>query len=417
MATDTSPPDQIRTVRGLALKRARKTAGLSAERLAQFVNERTPGSDVTRHAIYSYEQGKVLLSREVGHRIASALQLHPGQLLLGDPEYGPPTDQAITNAGADADVALRVALVRGAQGVLEPGRVLVRLLGQAKLGRVDISGYLDVFHLLLEDTESLIATRAFGHLQALGDNQGNEHPYALCCAVQALHDETDPLLKRLIDPQTRTPTDVFDDCRNTAQTLGGLLETLAGEIHAVTNGCRASASTTTDRTTPLPTYETARSVGGEAALDVFPPSTFHRPRPGRGRDLLRLCPLQGAVGKGAGRRRRLPGRADPRPRPDNVLQAARRRADLLARGAVRRERAAVLPQGQQLLALERRGLAVRGRLHPLQQPLQRQTPQEETRVAGSGTALRRGPLHPQLGLVRPRQVAGRQEPLLPTPGP
>ena len=90
----TNLPQQIREQRGLALKKARTVAGLTAMDLAQRVNDRTAGSDITHHAIYSYERGKVLLSREVGTRIAQTLNLHPGELLLGDPDFAPPPSPA-----------------------------------------------------------------------------------------------------------------------------------------------------------------------------------------------------------------------------------------------------------------------------------------------------------------------------------
>ena len=86
--SDSSQPAvQTREQRGLALKKARTGAGLTAMDLAQRVNDRTAGSDITHHAIYSYERGKVLLSREVGLRIAQTLNLHPGELLVGDPDF------------------------------------------------------------------------------------------------------------------------------------------------------------------------------------------------------------------------------------------------------------------------------------------------------------------------------------------
>ncbi|MEM1027168.1 MAG: helix-turn-helix transcriptional regulator [Planctomycetota bacterium] len=246
MTVEIPSSEHIRAVRGSALKQARKAAGLSAERLAQFVNDRTVGSDLTRHAIYSYEQGKVLLSREVGHRIATALQLHPGQLLLGDPEYAPTppgSSQSASDAletlrenatvsGGGVDVGLRVELVMGAQRLLPVAEVLVRLLQKNKLGRVEIAGYLDVFHLLLEDTLPLTRSNAFLEIQDFGDAPGNEHPFALAAAVSRLHGLADAMLKRLIAPDRESPVSLYEYCETQTQALGKLTQTIRGEIDA-----------------------------------------------------------------------------------------------------------------------------------------------------------------------------------------
>lgn len=273
MTVEISSSEQMRAIRGAALKQARKASGLSAERLAQFVNDRTVGSDLTRHAIYSYEQGKVLLSREVGHRIATALQLHPGKLLLGDPEYAPPapapgtihsTPRSVhTTDAADhsiegfdlrstspadlrshdpidtsADisggvaVALRVELVVNAQRTLAPAQVLVRLLRKAKLGRIDIAGYLDVFHLLLEDTHPLTRSVALQEVRDFGDQPGNEAPFALAEAVVKLHELAEAVLKRLIDCAHDSPTSAYDYCQAQTESLAALTQTIRGEIDA-----------------------------------------------------------------------------------------------------------------------------------------------------------------------------------------
>ncbi|MEM1107949.1 MAG: helix-turn-helix transcriptional regulator [Planctomycetota bacterium] len=253
MMVEISTSEKIRSARGSALKSARKQAGLSAERLAQFVNERTAGSAITKHAIYSYEQGKVLLSREVGHRIATALQLHPGQLLLGDPEYTPAapgtpgsihsaaTDELRLDQSADrlpidtalgVPVAVRVELVVAAQKTLAPAEVLVRLLGKAKLGRIDIAGYLDVFHLLLEETLPLIRSAALQEIQDFGDQPGNENPYALTTAIAQLHALAESTLKRLIDPTHESPTAIYDYCETQTRELAAALKSIRGEIDA-----------------------------------------------------------------------------------------------------------------------------------------------------------------------------------------
>lgn len=245
MTVEISSSEQMRAIRGSALKKARKASGLSAERLAQFVNDRTAGSDLTRHAIYSYEQGKVLLSREVGHRIATALQLHPGKLLLGDPEYATPAEDTkslahprfaeVPNTETSTQgvaVAVRVELILAAQRTLAPADVLVRLLQKAKLGRIEIVGYLDVFHLLLEDTLPLTRSAAFEEVRTFGDEPGNEAPYALTQAVLQLHAVANATLKRLIDPAHESPTALFEYCQTQTAALAELAKTIHGEINA-----------------------------------------------------------------------------------------------------------------------------------------------------------------------------------------
>ncbi|MBB6429315.1 helix-turn-helix domain-containing protein [Algisphaera agarilytica] len=244
MIEATAQPDQLRVSRGEALRKARKAAALSAERLAEFVNERTSGSAITKHAIYSYEQGKVLLSREVGHRIAQALQLHPGQLLLGDPDYRSTaegniqtieSDSAVDHAAAvepGVAVELRVELVVGAQQALPASQVLARLLGAAKLGRVDIAGHLDVFHLLLEDTAPLLDSPAALAVRDFGDQAGNEHPFALLQVIEQLQDVVAKTLEQLIDPHADTALSRHRLCMEQSRTLGQLAQTLAGEIDA-----------------------------------------------------------------------------------------------------------------------------------------------------------------------------------------
>ena len=87
----TRTPDQsvaeVRQARGAALKQARRGSGLSARKLVERVNARTAGSDITEHAIYAYESGRVQLSREVAERVAEVLKVSLGGLLVGDPDF------------------------------------------------------------------------------------------------------------------------------------------------------------------------------------------------------------------------------------------------------------------------------------------------------------------------------------------
>lgn len=265
MAPDTDTADYLRASRGSALRKARKAAALSAEELARFVNERTAGSDVTRHAIYSYEQGKVLLSREVGHRIADALHLHPGQLLLGDPDYHParpgnlphgserdlvadahqwddPASTIPFPGAADAPAAAgpglpaktQLAVVLAARRALPSATVLVRLLRQERRGKIDISGYLDVFNLLHEDTRPARDSDELKAIQAFGDNPGNEAAYALTRSLAELHDVSDRLFKKLLRAAADDPYTLFEECQDMTEQLHRLTEAVRGHVRACT---------------------------------------------------------------------------------------------------------------------------------------------------------------------------------------
>jgi len=129
-------------------------------------------------------------------------------------------------------VALRVELVVGAQRTLAPAEVLVRLLRKAKLGRIDIAGYLDVFHLLLEDTLPLIRSAAVEDIRDFGDQPGNEAPFALAEAIVQLHADADATLKRLIDSGHESPTALYDTCQTQTAALAELVKTIRGEIDA-----------------------------------------------------------------------------------------------------------------------------------------------------------------------------------------
>lgn len=259
---DTSTSERVRDARGLALKKARKAAGLSAERLAQYVNDRTRGSDVTRHAIYSYEQGKVLLSREVGHRIADALHLHPGQLLLGDPDYptppapapgnlppdpgapppavrgsdentvNPPAALRDTDGPGAVSARLRTELAINAARALPAAEVLARLLAQQQLGLVSIKPFIGVFHLLLGDTRPLPDSAAVKTILERGDTDGNEHPYTLAVAAVALHTLATELLDRLVDPKHENAKSLFSYLQTSVESLDQLAATIRGEIKA-----------------------------------------------------------------------------------------------------------------------------------------------------------------------------------------
>ncbi|MEM1445509.1 MAG: helix-turn-helix transcriptional regulator, partial [Planctomycetota bacterium] len=138
--------------RGEVLRQARREAGLSARKLADRINTRTPGSDLTDNAIYAYESGRVLLSREVGERIAAVLSVRLGDLLVGDPDFAEPADSA--EAGENAERRGDPACDRLhplVVDVLRTGRTLVRMLGYPRIDLASPAGFLHGFELLASD--------------------------------------------------------------------------------------------------------------------------------------------------------------------------------------------------------------------------------------------------------------------------
>ena len=158
---------RLRAVRGRALRAARNLAGLSAPKLADRVNERTRGgSPVSKDAIYAYESGKVLLPHEVGVRLAAVLNLHPGELLAGDPDFREPADLTTgfpgTPAAATPDAPVRPAAdtptARWLKLAGEPiavARVLARVLDARRMGDTSAQGFVSVFQLLQADLRAV----------------------------------------------------------------------------------------------------------------------------------------------------------------------------------------------------------------------------------------------------------------------
>ena len=152
-------PAALRTVRGRALRAARNLAGLSAPKLADRVNERTRGgSPVSKDAIYAYESGKVLLPHEVGVRLAAVLNLHPGELLAGDPDFREPG-----GAAAGTDVPVRPAAdtptarwLKLAHESIAVARVLARVLEARRMGDTSAQGFVSVFQLLQADLDAVV---------------------------------------------------------------------------------------------------------------------------------------------------------------------------------------------------------------------------------------------------------------------
>ncbi|MEM8738127.1 MAG: helix-turn-helix domain-containing protein [Planctomycetota bacterium] len=249
----TTAQQNARLTRGAALKRARAAAGLTATELAQRVNDRTAGSGITHHAIYSYERGKVLLSREFGHRLAQVLNLHPGELLIGDPDYAstptpppeqsadavhaeapPPTepDPRASSPASDGDRWRRVQLVRAGEQARPVATVTVRLLRTLKLGRLDAEGFIDLFHLLLEDLAAMTAGRAAEAVDELGRVEGNDALVQLLTSARRLEKQAESLFKSLIDGSDDPPSKRYDDFVGRTDAIAQELDTFGGLLDA-----------------------------------------------------------------------------------------------------------------------------------------------------------------------------------------
>ncbi|BAM03397.1 hypothetical protein PSMK_12380 [Phycisphaera mikurensis NBRC 102666] len=100
------------------------------------INDRTAGSDVTEHAIYAYESGRVQLSREVAERVAAVLNVPLGGLLAGDPDFpeAAPADDRAAAMGEHAEVG---PARTGAEGPPQPGRWAATR--SSVLGRCDLA--------------------------------------------------------------------------------------------------------------------------------------------------------------------------------------------------------------------------------------------------------------------------------------
>ncbi|MEE9403713.1 MAG: hypothetical protein V3V20_02365 [Algisphaera sp.] len=219
----TETPD-LRTLRGAALRAARNAAALSARDLADRINLRTSGSDITQHAIYAYESGKVLLSREMGVRVAQALSLHPGELLAGEPDFKQPTSPANASQAHSPEAARWLKL---AQASLPVANVAARLLGTRMLGDSRIDGFLQVFHLLLTDltaaTTSPLTTVLDG---PTGRDQANDAATAVLTACRDLNAATESALENLVQPNP-SPVAAHKACSAAANALRSAADQLA----------------------------------------------------------------------------------------------------------------------------------------------------------------------------------------------
>jgi len=76
----------LKTERGLALRKAREAAGLSASQLVERAKKMsTKEFQLSDAAIYSYELGQNLLGEKVARSLADALRIPVHRLMIGDP--------------------------------------------------------------------------------------------------------------------------------------------------------------------------------------------------------------------------------------------------------------------------------------------------------------------------------------------
>ena len=224
---------RLRSVRGNALRVARNRAGLSAPKLADRVNERTRGgSPLSKDAIYAYESGKVLLPHEVGVRLAAVLNLHPGELLAGDPDFrepaavaGPPATDAARPAD-DTPTARWLALAERPVGV---ARVLARVLDARRMGDTSAQGFLSVFQLLQADLRAVTTHTVADTVRQAERREGWDSLANVLTAsdngLEAVNEHFRTLLKK--DPDV---LDAEKDAEKAATALRKLAVTIETEV-------------------------------------------------------------------------------------------------------------------------------------------------------------------------------------------
>ena len=235
---------RVRDARGGALKAARVAAGLSAQKLADRVNDRTRGSDLTRDAIYSYERGKVLLNRDAAERLAEVLRMPLGELLAGDPDFSAaPRDHASGGIADEAGVGLdlapaerdrllhaRTALLGLAEPLLQSAEVLMRQLERARPGSTLAGGFVASFNLVQDDARQLLdapAGRSVVHAQRAA---GFDTLQELLDAAGKLRDAVEAGEMELFEADPTQPAAVVRASRNLASKLSGLLDPLRDAV-------------------------------------------------------------------------------------------------------------------------------------------------------------------------------------------
>lgn len=206
LADSPSNPQSIRDARGAALKAARNQAGLSARKLAERTNMRSRGSDITEHAIYAYENGRVLLSSEVAVRIADALSLHPGELLIGDPDYANAPEAGPETAPAESNVPheVRQALTIAGRNAYLSAVTLLRVMQNYGSGAKNASNCLALLDLLERDCRACYESV---HAPTIDRLQRDRSVDALADLIQAckeMQDDVTGHFNDLLDGEVRT---------------------------------------------------------------------------------------------------------------------------------------------------------------------------------------------------------------------
>ena len=235
---------RVRDARGRVLKAARVAAGLSAQKLADRVNDRTRGSDLTRDAIYSYERGKVLLNRDAAERLAEVLRMPLSELLAGDPDFAPPVTTPaapwpeastpatavmgldLTAAERDRLLHARTALLRHATPLLQSAEVLARQLERARPGTTTAGAFVASFSLVQDDARQLMDAPAGQTVVHAQRSAGFDTLQELLDAAEALRDAVAAGELDLFDADPHQPAAVVRACRTLASKLSSLLETL-----------------------------------------------------------------------------------------------------------------------------------------------------------------------------------------------
>ncbi len=249
MSTENST-ESLKLRRGEVLRNARNQAGLSARKLADRINRQTAGADLTENAIYAYESGRVLLSRESAERIAHVLRLPLGSLMIGDPDFDPPLGHDPADAGGDtegrsdahvrdydrpagtdapaADRRFRndcADLVEPAQRVRDTADVLRRLLSEQRYVLKSPTTVVKVFELLAADVGRFEDLPAAAHVRLQPATRPYDRPLELADVVRAIRRTADRGYAYL-EKQARAEGNCAPACRKLARKLGDQLRTL-----------------------------------------------------------------------------------------------------------------------------------------------------------------------------------------------
>ena len=176
------------------------------------INARTAGSDLTEHAIYAYESGRVQLSREVAERVAEVLRVPLGGLLAGDPDFstrgpdettplrgdagnGRPEDSVgASGVGVDGPpeagrwAATRASLLARCEEAEPAAAVLTRQLAARRFQLPDPAIFAASFELLDADLAALAGSPEAGWLNCHEDDAWHEPLRELLRAADALRE-------------------------------------------------------------------------------------------------------------------------------------------------------------------------------------------------------------------------------------